>query len=744
MFSKYLFSYVILLLIPLLLLGYYMYDQFGKSLIQEVSLNHLHNLSQIKYDVENKIEEMNNIALQISLTPELTPFALTNNFLNVYRSKTLLNYKMANSYIHEVLLYIRGGDFLYSSMSTYRLSMFINTINRFEQWREQQFIEDLNALSAPVIRPAEPIVTNGEAGSRKITYLVPIPFNKSSPYGVVMFLVDEADFQSLMRGTANSRGGFIAIFDGNRRIVTSSDPVQAVRHVDLQGVVSQFGGSGGSYERIMDDVNYYVSVLPSEKNGWIYVQTVPYDQMLEGIRHTRSGILRTVFFILLFGVVVMSLLFHISYKPIRNLKSYAENKWGQAAPFMNEVDRVKQAINDMIDTKDKLTERVRNSEYAVRESLMMDVLRGKFMDFDELNAFGKEYGVRLPLARHRVIVLFFPERKMLIQSRSLIDKIYALIPPDVQGFGLDFTHENKIVYIVSEADNAESPAAAWIEPFHRAAKEAANKTITIGVGNAYAEVADIGKSYIEALSALDYKLIQGNGTIIYFRHISERQHDLADYPVQEVEALGRYIASGNMEAFNALMSDMIKKVRNGQLPLFMCKCLYFDIINTINKVMYEHYDKSVIDRSKLPDVLTLHQLDTFEELARGVMTVCNEIGKELPSLIEENMKAQFLQRILEYIHQHCCTAQFSVQQMSDHFRVSSSYIGKICKERKGVTVMEYINRCRIEQAKRLLCETNHSLQEIVFMIGYNDVSSFIKKFKQHEHVTPGEYRKLFG
>jgi two-component system, response regulator YesN len=60
----------------------------------------------------------------------------------------------------------------------------------------------------------------------------------------------------------------------------------------------------------------------------------------------------------------------------------------------------------------------------------------------------------------------------------------------------------------------------------------------------------------------------------------------------------------------------------------------------------------------------------------------------------------------------------------------------------GKSVTDYINMLRINRIKQLLINTKKTIKEIVNETGYIDVSSFTRKFKKIEGITPGKYRIL--
>ena len=58
--------------------------------------------------------------------------------------------------------------------------------------------------------------------------------------------------------------------------------------------------------------------------------------------------------------------------------------------------------------------------------------------------------------------------------------------------------------------------------------------------------------------------------------------------------------------------------------------------------------------------------------------------------------------------------------------------------------MNYLNKVRIEAAKRLLAgaKESASFQVIGEMVGFNSVHTFMRVFKKYEGITPGKYREM--
>jgi AraC-like DNA-binding protein len=66
------------------------------------------------------------------------------------------------------------------------------------------------------------------------------------------------------------------------------------------------------------------------------------------------------------------------------------------------------------------------------------------------------------------------------------------------------------------------------------------------------------------------------------------------------------------------------------------------------------------------------------------------------------------------------------------------------KAATGNTPSEYIQRVKVELAKRLLEEGKESVKEVSFTTGYEDLNYFRDIFKRYTGLTPMEYKRQFS
>lgn len=107
---------------------------------------------------------------------------------------------------------------------------------------------------------------------------------------------------------------------------------------------------------------------------------------------------------------------------------------------------------------------------------------------------------------------------------------------------------------------------------------------------------------------------------------------------------------------------------------------------------------------------------------------------------QQESAAPNYQELLAYVEQHYMHADFSLQQLAQHFGLSVSYASQIFKEQNGEGLLDYYTRMRMRKACDMLEATDMSVTDIALAVGYLRPGSFSRRFKQTVGATPAEYR----
>lgn len=87
--------------------------------------------------------------------------------------------------------------------------------------------------------------------------------------------------------------------------------------------------------------------------------------------------------------------------------------------------------------------------------------------------------------------------------------------------------------------------------------------------------------------------------------------------------------------------------------------------------------------------------------------------------------------------------QSAVARVVGHSRLAERTLKRRFKAATGLTLIDYVQNLRIEEAKRLLETSGRAVDEIGYEIGYEDPSFFRRLFKRRTGVAPAQYRRVF-
>ena len=111
-------------------------------------------------------------------------------------------------------------------------------------------------------------------------------------------------------------------------------------------------------------------------------------------------------------------------------------------------------------------------------------------------------------------------------------------------------------------------------------------------------------------------------------------------------------------------------------------------------------------------------------------------SKDVLSRFEKDLKAYFK------ANQQIEFGLPSIQYFADNVHLSQHYFSDLLKKETGRTAKEHINDFVVEKAKNMILETEQSISEIAYGLGFNYPHYFTRLFKSKTGRTPIEFRNL--
>lgn len=88
--------------------------------------------------------------------------------------------------------------------------------------------------------------------------------------------------------------------------------------------------------------------------------------------------------------------------------------------------------------------------------------------------------------------------------------------------------------------------------------------------------------------------------------------------------------------------------------------------------------------------------------------------------------------------------EISLSHISDYVGLSVSHFSALFKQHTGDSFVNYMNRSRIDKAKKLLLEPDLKIYQVADMVGFSSMPYFNRVFKNSTGMSPNEYRKGMG
>ena len=133
-------------------------------------------------------------------------------------------------------------------------------------------------------------------------------------------------------------------------------------------------------------------------------------------------------------------------------------------------------------------------------------------------------------------------------------------------------------------------------------------------------------------------------------------------------------------------------------------------------------------------------LDILHELACADRTQVELIGVQ--SSDSSFPHGRRINRIVQFVEKNY-NRKISLEDVGEQVGMSASSVSRFFKKRTRHNFWDYLNGFRIDRAAQMMIETEHTISEISYACGFNNISNFNRVFRERIGTTPSDYRNKF-
>jgi two-component system response regulator YesN len=258
--------------------------------------------------------------------------------------------------------------------------------------------------------------------------------------------------------------------------------------------------------------------------------------------------------------------------------------------------------------------------------------------------------------------------------------------------------------------------------------------LTVGAGAYKERIADITRSFVEALLQLQDHVNESGLRL----SPSLEQKELLKL---DKAVLENYLRSGKKDEFDEFFTSYTGRLSEPALRSMLVKnYIFVDVILATAKLINElggDMDRVLPELNSIETILSsVKSVEQLHEQVHNITSIGLSYRDDQPS----HQHAHVIRQAKEYIDLHYADPDLSLNDVAAQANLSSSHFSVVFSQETRQTFKEYLTEVRMTKAKELLRMTTLRSADIAYQVGYNDPHYFSSVFKKHTGLSPMEFR----
>lgn len=744
-------------IVPLLILGGYSYRSATMAVRKNIRQANETALIQVENKAENALDAVRqNFMKMVSGTMveeiagqefDAIPYPKLREFMDaVTGDETYIDYAGGYSFISYKKQWVLSnkGVIPFSDISN------LDWLKEIEADKRKLFW--LNRSQEP---EKEALIRSEYINDNYLTFVVKAPTYTS--YSDMAFVVNISrdSFERLLGNNLGS--GSLVVFDEQDCLVYSENAAVSGYYEKNREALSDQEETGIR----AGDGRFDIVKRKAPLSGWTFIAA--YDPSAADGQLRQIPI--TMTFMILAVFVIIGILGSVGtgrvYQPVENLVTQVKGIGLQDGDMENEGDEfslIGNRIHRLVGHNEELQDLIGRQKNQLTELFALRLIRGR-LNADEIKQTRERLKISFQECLCVVSVIFCQkaggEREQMEQDVLNLELLKNM-PEEIKEILLfpPFVHTRAIVMILDGVDAAkvEQKILALRNCLTVYAAEACSGYVDMGVSRVFTGETDFRRAYNESLEALKINeyfdrdedtegISMEDSSVTYYADLSRQNTGSAGYNLVLDTAIKTAVDEGNQAAAYAIVDEFLRDINRSGVVLYEQQYYHQRFLLAILSVpadagipihdIFPEGEGNLFARFN--QLYDSHSIRKFyeKEVIVPVIARMNQFRKSSSEVVME--------KILRLIEER--EGDLTLAECADQLGYHPSYIWRVMKHTKDMTFTDYIAGQKLELAKKMLAKTELSVAEIGERLSYSNAQNFIRVFKKHMGMTPGQYRK---
>ena len=709
--------------VPLIIITIWFFSSIYTNIANSAEYNNRQSAQKTCEILKGMIDEMDVISYKLENMAAFYPAAFKRDPLTTVNMMQM--YKNVNRNIKAINIIYKDYDKILTTLGTTEIDILFMNLPL-----GGDMLSDIQRSTKPVF--FNTLYYGDTLSNYFLVYAVPLPSLTAHPSHFVLFTIDHktmSELASISRGDDITSSDIILNADG--MALWSSIAAQVEELAEFRWLDNNFPEDNFGTVRL--DISH----------GLQFIRKIDKSPQLDRLNEARLYFILCCLIIVTTGILLIRTGIQKSYAPIGRLASTISREFIGDTSSENEIEKISKAYHYAKTMNQDLRNNLNASISELRSLFVVKMIQGHISDKEMLQNICKNLSIVIKEGLYIACCALIHSDDSPGGDENVK---WADVNDNLSGeFDGSFFYYNAldslIIGIIWTSSNEAEAQMIIMKKVHEVLRNYYSMT-TLSFGKPCQDILQIGKSYIEAKTVLNYRFIKGINTILspYEVSLISENPDWSDYPAKLINTYSVSMQTFDQEMINENLEEILEYIMLNPLTLYQVKCICFDMVSNfikytqLNHVLQPSFLKSF-------DIFSIAEFDSVEQLIQSLKSMSAGISR----FLDENTKITEKNNVnnyIEYLIANISNYQFSLDEMADEFKVSVQYLRKCFKNEMGKSIIVYFNDMKIEEAKKQLAETDESITTITKSVGYIDSSSFIRKFRLEVGMTPGKYRLM--